>query len=348
MTGLTLTIDEPRWREHLQAVCDRTPGIVPVAKGNGYGFGIERLAAETTRLGLRTLAVGTAAEAVRAREHFDGDIAILMPWNANDPDAVEMARDPRVISTVSRLTDFEILANLGGANPRVLVECMTSMKRHGLTEDDLEAAIHMADSLAIEGWTIHLPMAGEHVPEAERLGRRARGIFQAPLWYSHVPESSYRRIASDFGPGATHLRVGTQLWLGHLSALRVTAPILDLHRVRRGERVGYHQHPVLADGWVVVVGAGTAHGIGLEAPTAAKSLRQRAVSFAQGSLQAAGLALSPFEISGAKRWFLEPPHMQSSLVFLPAKAELPAVGDEVQVSVRNTTATFDQIVAARD
>ena len=42
--SLTLTVDGPRWREHLLAVARANPGIVPVAKGNGYGFGIGRLA----------------------------------------------------------------------------------------------------------------------------------------------------------------------------------------------------------------------------------------------------------------------------------------------------------------
>ena len=39
------------------------PTIVPVAKGNGYGFGLAMLGAETERLGCDTLAVGTLDEA---------------------------------------------------------------------------------------------------------------------------------------------------------------------------------------------------------------------------------------------------------------------------------------------
>ena len=40
---LTLYVDGPRWRERLRAVADASPGLVPVAKGNGYGFGLGRL-----------------------------------------------------------------------------------------------------------------------------------------------------------------------------------------------------------------------------------------------------------------------------------------------------------------
>jgi hypothetical protein len=73
-------------------------------------------------------------------------------------------------------------------------------------------------------------------------------------------------------------------------------------------------------------------------------MRQRAISVATGSLEAAGLALSPYTIGGKKRWFLEPPHMQSSLVFLPRSQTPPAIGDEVPVELRLTIATVDQIV----
>ena len=34
----SLHVDGDRWRAHLRRVADGTPGLVPVAKGNGYGF----------------------------------------------------------------------------------------------------------------------------------------------------------------------------------------------------------------------------------------------------------------------------------------------------------------------
>ena len=42
--SLTLSVDGDRWRAHLRAFAEATPGLVPVAKGNGYGFGNGRLA----------------------------------------------------------------------------------------------------------------------------------------------------------------------------------------------------------------------------------------------------------------------------------------------------------------
>jgi hypothetical protein len=124
------------------------------------------------------------------------------------------------------------------------------------------------------------------------------------------------------------------------------ATVLDVHPIRRGERAGYRQRVCPADGWIVVVAGGTSHGIGMEAPTSATTLRQRAIAIATGSLEAAGLALSPYTINGKKRWFLEPPHMLSSLIFLPRKEKPPSIGDEVPVELRLTTGTVDDIITS--
>ena len=57
-----LFVDGDRWRAHLRSVAESTPGLVPVAKGNGYGIGLGRLARRATWLGADVLAVGTHAD----------------------------------------------------------------------------------------------------------------------------------------------------------------------------------------------------------------------------------------------------------------------------------------------
>lgn len=349
MTGLTLRLDGPRWREHLDTVVGATPGIVPVAKGNGYGYGLQRLADEVAGLGLDTVAVGLPSEVAVVQERFAGDVVILMPWNDADALAAAVTADPRVITTVSRLADLRSLAG-SGDRPRVVIEVLTSMRRHGIAAADLALAGPLLDAVRFEGWSIHLPLdpAGRYA-EAERLSRAALVVRAGPLWLSHLPAAegvalSKQLAGSDGRPVALRLRVGTRLWLGDESARQTTATVLDVHPIRRGERAGYRQRVCPADGWIVVVSGGTSHGIGLEAPTAASSVRQRAIALATGTLEAAGLALSPYTIAGRKRWFLEPPHMQSSQLFLPDKVTPPQIGDEVPVELRLTTATVDQVV----
>ena len=78
--SLTLTVDGDRWRRHLRTVADQTPGLVPVAKGNGYGFGLGRLARKAEWLGADTLAVGTYEELPEVAQRFAGDLLVLTPW----------------------------------------------------------------------------------------------------------------------------------------------------------------------------------------------------------------------------------------------------------------------------
>jgi hypothetical protein len=96
----------------------------------------------------------------------------------------------------------------------------------------------------------------------------------------------------------------------------------------------------------VVVSGGTAHGIGLEAPTGGASLKDRAARVAKGGLDAAGFVRSPYTIDGKQRLFGEPPHMQASMLFLPSGAHVPEVGDEVDVRVRYTATSFDETVVS--
>jgi hypothetical protein len=347
VTGLTLRLDIGRWREHLRVVADSTPGLVPVIKGNGYGYGHARLAAEATRLGSEIVAVGVPSEVARVRDHFDGSVVILQAWRPGDPLADELLDDDRVITTVSRIEDLKQLV-ADGRRTRVLIEVLTSMRRHGVDPSALDDAAATLGDLRFEGWTIHLPLLTEsRYPEAERLGRAALAARPGTLWISHLPPEEAvglgRQLGGTLTPAPIRLRVGTRLWLGEEGSRQSVATVLDVHRVRRGNRVGYRQRKAPVDGWIVVVAGGTSHGIGMEAPTAAASLRQRAISLASGSLEAAGLALSPYTIGGKKRWFYEPPHMQASMIFLPGAVIPPRVGEEIPVELRLTTATVDQI-----
>ncbi len=339
---LTLHLDTGSWRAHLRLVADTTAGLIPVVKGNGYGFGLDRLAAETIRLGLGTIAVGIVEEvAVVRRAGFSGDVVVLTPWTPAD--GTDVLADPRAIVTVSRLGDLRTLA-AGHPGTRVLLEVLTSMRRHGLPPSELAQAVSIVTGsrLRVEGWTIHLPMvAAGRLTEARALASAALQQLQVPLWMSHLSADEYGTLAGEV-PVPLRLRMGTALWLGAPQSRRVSARVLDVHRVERGERVGYWQRRLPRSGYVVVVSGGTANGVAMEAPTAAVTPRQRIVAAASGSLEALGLALSPYRIDGKKRFFVEPPHMQSSLVFLPGDAGV-AIGDEIPVEVRLTTVTVDRI-----
>lgn len=335
--SLDLYVDGPRWRAHLRATADASPGIVPVAKGNGYGFGLASLARRTAWLGCEAIAVGTYREVAEVSSRFEGDILVLQPWRPH----ADVEYGPRVIHTVGRLADLHALGARADS-PRIVLEGLTSMHRHGFALVDLRGAAHAARGVRVEGYALHLPLGVGH--EAE-IGRwLALGPGSPKRWYvSHVSSEGLARLRKG-NPGTEFRpRIGTSLWLGDRGALVAKATVEDLHRVRRGDRIGYRQCRAPRDGTVVVVSGGTSHGIGLEAPAAATSGRQRVLSLASGALGAGGLARSPYILGGQQRWFVEPPHMQVSLVWLPSDAPAPAVGELVQVRMRFTTANFDSV-----
>jgi hypothetical protein len=333
---LTLYVDGPRWRGHLRSFAAATPGLIPVVKGNGYGLTLGSLARRADWLGVDTVAVGTYGETAEVERRFPGDIMVLEPWRP----FLDVPAGERFVHTIGRLEDLSAIA-VSHSRPRVVLEALTSMRRHGLDADDLTAALASHDGVRVEGLALHLPLGGGHVDEVDAWLRAAHPVR---CYLSHVAgtELDALRIAHpdvEFRP-----RVGTSLWLGDRDALSARSTVLDAHPVKRGQRVGYRQRRALRDGHVLVLSGGTAHGIALEAPASGGSPRQRAVSVAKGGLEAAGRALSPFTVDGRQRWFAEPPHMQVSLVFLPSSVDPPAVGAEVSVDVRLTTTTFDRIV----
>ena len=334
---LTLYVDGPRWREYLTSTAAANPGIIPVAKGNGYGFTVGRLARKAEWLGVDTIAVGTYAEVADVRQRFSGSILVMEPWRPFLPD---VNYDDRVVHTVGRATDAAALAQRDGS-PRVVLEALTSMRRHGFDVDEFGAPGRSVRGLRVEGHAVHLPLGNGHVAEVERILAAApsRQWFVSHLTREELHELRARHSDVEFRP-----RIGTALWLGEPEALSARATVMDAHPVRRGDEAGYRRRKMRKDGTLLVVSGGTAHGVALEAPTPASSARQRAVAVARGGLEATGRALSPYIVDGKQRWFVEPPHMQVSLVFVPASVAAPAVGDEIDVQVRYTTTLFDAVV----
>jgi hypothetical protein len=358
--SLTLTVDGDRWRSHLLSTVTRNPGIVPVAKGNGYGLGLGRLArraqwlaehAAETSAPLDTLAIGTYDEIEQAATRYDGDLLVLTPWR---PFGAALDLDPRtaarVVHTVSRADD---LAGLRAHDPRArfVLEQLTSMRRHGMSRRDLTAAAEQlrADGgrSGLRGVAMHLPLnTTSHLGEVSRLINDivASGLPTRTVFVSHLTHAEHGALASSYPDFTVRPRIGTDLWLGDRGALQVGATVLDVHEVERGDTFGYRGRSVPKHGHLVIVSGGTAHGIGLEAPTGDQSLKARAATLARGGLDAVGFVRSPFSIDGKQRLFAEPPHMQASMLFVPSGARVPRVGEQIEVRVRFTATEFDRVV----
>ena len=359
--SLTLTVDGERWRAHLLATATRSPGLVPVAKGNGYGFTLGRLArraqwladhADETGARLDLLAVGMYDEVGEAATRFGGDLLVLTPWRPFGA-ALELEErtSARVVHTVSRPED---LAALRAHDPqaRFVLEQLTSMRRHGMSRRDLAGAAEAllagnGHGRSLRGVAMHLPLnTTSHLSEVSRLINDivASGLPTRTVFVSHLTHDELTRLSATYPDFTVRPRIGTDLWLGDRGALSVRATVLDVHDVERGDVFGYRGRSAPKNGHIVVVRGGTAHGIGLEAPTGDQSLKARAATLARGGMDAVGFVRSPFSIDGKQRLFAEPPHMQASMLFLPSGARVPRVGEQIEVRVRFTATDFDQVV----
>ena len=355
--------------------------LVPVIKGNGYGLGQRLLADEAIRLGADTVAVGTVFEVDKVAEYGTFDIIVLEPFDPRDSFASEawwrlgqQLHSGRVIRTISSKEGLLALAT-GHGSVRVLLEAQTSMHRFGFDEGELlrvlaDAEIREAFAMGrvlVEGLALHLPLAtpaDEVDPRGAELGTpkvrevvRWAGLWQSEtavwaghnspecrLWVSHLNDEEMSAVVSSVPDIVLRARIGTRLWLGDRSSLHAAGTVLAVHPLPTGTHVGYRQRSGPKDGTLVVVSGGTAHGIGLSAPTPAESVRQRVVTAGTGALDAAGRALSPFRWAGKQRWFAEPPHQHVSLIWLPKGCVVPAVGDKLAADVRFTTSRFDAVL----
>ncbi|MFD4986041.1 alanine racemase [Streptomyces sp. NPDC058374] len=340
--ALTLYVDTARWRDHHHQVREQFPGIVPVCKGNGYGFGHERLAEEAIRFGADILAVGTTYEAARIKDWFSGDLLVLTPFRRGEE---PVPLPDRVIRSVSSVDGVH-----GLVGARVVIEVMSSMKRHGVSEEDLPKLHAAIEDVRLEGFAIHLPLdrtdgtdaVEEVIAWMDRL--RAHRLPLHTMFVSHLKASELARLQQQFPQTRFRARIGTRLWLGDEEATEYRGAVLDVTQVSKGDRFGYRQQKAAGDGYLVVVAGGTSHGVGLESPKALHGVMPRAKGVARAGLATVNRNLSPFVWAGKQRWFAEPPHMQVSILFVPADAPAPQVGDELVAHLRHTTTQYDRVV----
>ena len=337
--SLVLHVDGARWRAgHDQFVGDR-PGIVPVIKGNGYGFGRDLLCAEASRLGVPMVAVGTYTELPEALAAYGGDVLVMEPYRAAIHAGLPDLANRRAVHTITTHADLEDLRR-AAADARVVVEGLTSMNRFGTPATDVAALAGVADAIGV---TLHLPLGTGHVDEITRFIAAVPGVLS---WFvSHVSASELATLAARHPEHEFRPRIGTDLWYADKGSYEVRAHVLDVRAVTKGTPAGYRRRPLPA-GHVVVVSGGTSHGVAMESPSSAATARTRAIAVAEGVLEAAHRVRSPFTVSGAMPRFAEPPHMQCSLLSLPAGVAPPRIGDEVTVRMRLTTTTPDAVVVS--
>lgn len=324
---LSLHVDGKKWRSHLSSMLAHHPGLVPVIKGNGYGFGLAFLANEASRMGVETVAVGLASEVMSVRSAFKGEIVVLSSDGLEDSEL-----DERTIVTISDLKDLKSISNV----QEIIVEVCTPLQRHGISIDEIATAqeIFKFRDLTCRGYMLHLPIADF---DAAWVRRALTAIPSgSTVWVSHIPHLSQFKM--DFPTLTFRERIGTHLWLGNESALSATATVLENRKLTG--TAGYRQRKI--NSHLIVASGGTSHGIGLSAPNGDRSLVGRTKGFARALESLLGRDRSPYRWNGSVLDFFEPPHMQCSML-ISKGTDQPKVGDELTLRVRFTTTNFDQV-----
>lgn len=360
--ALTLIV-QSGWRDQVETTWKAFPRIVPVLKGNGYGFGRPYLAALSADLGADEIAVGSVYELVGLHDGYVGatvpkdphapvpsvgaglekipEVIVLTPCQPHDHS--ELQRWPDAIVTVGSHRDLTVVTAPGDSGARdraaketvtgssfdassrrvVIVKIESSMRRYGVPADEALGLARAAQQAGCEvrGFALHLPL-GQSPADGLVEARAALAVVpdDSVFYLSHVAPEVCAELQAARLSVRIRPRIGTALWLGDKRCLGLAADVAAVRPVRIGDRVGYRQQPVPGDGSVVMVAAGTAQGV-----------------------QVLPDGRSPFHFARQRLALCEPPHMHTSMCFVPASDVQPVAGESVDVQQPITRVQPDHI-----
>jgi alanine racemase len=325
---LRLDVDTAAWRTHVETTVaalghDPADGavapIVPVVKGNGYGFGRDRLAAEAVSFA-GSIAVGTVWELHDVTDHAFDAVVVLTPVL----DGIDelLRHDHVAVPTIGRREHLDALV-AGGWRGRVCVKLASSMRRYGIGPQDAASLVHAVHGAGLELHTamLHPPLAGDHQSHlAELDGWIGRLPAALPVTVSHLSPGAFLAVRARHPDRHLSLRLGTALWHGDKSMLQLSADVVDTRPVRHGDVAGYRGLAVPGDGTLVMVGAGSSHGVA-----------------------ALDDGRSPFHHARRRVPLHEAPHMHTSMLFVASSDPCPAIGDWVDVQRPLITSSPDVV-----
>ncbi len=322
---LRLTIDRGRWLDHVDAERAALGGagrLVPVVKGNGYGIGREALAALAAGWS-DLLAVGTVHEALQHVWSGEETLLVLTPL------VRPVALPERVVPVVGGPHHLDVLDTHRGP---IALKLLSSMSRYGCDRDDLADLCRSIDASGrrVHSAVLHLPLTSATHDLAAQVAEieawlpvldAEPTLADVPLSVSHLDPGTFVGLTGRHPGRRFELRSGTALWHGDKSFVHLGADVVDVRPVAGGASVGYRGTVVPDDGWLVMVGAGSSHGI---------------ATLPDGR--------SPFHHLRHRLALLESPHMHTSMCFVPVDAPVPAMGDWVDVQRPLIAVAADEVI----
>jgi alanine racemase len=223
---LRLNVDSISWKRHFREVANSFGDLVPVVKGNGYGFGRSTLIQHAATLSSE-IAVGSVYEVHDVPKNCVA--IVLTPAGRELPESLPA----NIILTVGSLHHIENLKN-NSWRGSVVVKLRSSMNRYGANKDELTdvlAALKNA-GLTQVGWSIHPPLDGNRSDHLAEIKNWMLQISSDLAWFvSHVDANGIKQLRQEFVKNKIRVRSGTALWLGDKSMTHLMADVLDIRAI---------------------------------------------------------------------------------------------------------------------
>jgi alanine racemase len=314
---LRLTVNRQAWLGHVHtqaALLGNSGLLVPVVKGNGYGFGRPILIEQATQFATE-IAVGTVFEAHDIP--LSHTPIVLTPVGNELPTSLPS----NSVLVVGSVHHVNTLVSHGWSG-RVIIKLRSSVQRFGAASSEVASVVSAVNAAGFEqhGWSVHPPLDGAATDHAQEIAQWLSVVpNNLPMYVSHVDADSLKALRAANQQRNIIARSGTSLWLGDKSMLALDVDVLEVKHVNGGT-AGYRNTPLTGSGSLVVVGCGSSHGVTTNAGD-----------------------LSPFHFAKQRLAMLEPPHMHSTILFLQDGQTCPTVKDTVDVQQPLTRVFVDTI-----
>ncbi|MEZ5217951.1 MAG: hypothetical protein R2715_15510 [Ilumatobacteraceae bacterium] len=212
------TVDHDAWQAGVQAMVDRLGDrLLPVVKGNGYGFGRPELGRLCHEFGVPEVAVGTVFE--------------LQP-------ELSPMRQLVLTPTSSRTRSLQRSTPCGPVRPTRRSERLANPARGWRSSwfrrcDDTGPLdrVRRPDRFGRRDRVLRVPapLAGSDEDRVAELEAWLPHLPAVPVSTSHLSVEAFERLADRSGR-PLQLRVGTALWHARRDALRLGADVLEVAR----------------------------------------------------------------------------------------------------------------------
>ena len=255
--------------------------LIAVVKANAYGTNSTRIAQELVKLGTKHFAVAYTTEALVLREaNIKEDIMVFYPQIGQLDSIIEHQLEP-VLYTLEIIKAFiELLKQKNLKDYPVHIKCNTGLNRIGLSQDDLVFFLTEIDASSMNIKSVYSHLGASENPKPCPFTQQQINAFEVvkktvKKFCSTLPKFHLLNSSGIFNYPEHQLdasRVGIALygfanqseWDLELQPIaKLSAPICQIHTLKKGENVGYNQGwEATKDSRIGIIPIGHADGIG--------------------------------------------------------------------------------------